>query len=101
MAVARGLPSPNGLFDILGNVSEWCYDVYYATHPDMLPERSVSAPGFRALAQYPVRGNDYVSSARMVRSANRRPASPTESMYSRGFRIAHTVDPKPAQPDPP
>jgi formylglycine-generating enzyme required for sulfatase activity len=43
------------------------------------------------MREFAVRGNDYASSARTVRSANRRFEPPKSNAYSRGFRIAHTI----------
>jgi eukaryotic-like serine/threonine-protein kinase len=89
-SVAQGYPNPAGLFDMLGNVAEWCYNIF-AVRPESQPVLFDSAPGFRAVARYPVRGNDYSSNARTLRSANRRSVYPADHAYSRGFRVAHTV----------
>ena len=53
--------------------------------------KSPDASGFATLANYAVRGNDYVSDAHMLRCANRRLGHWSENSYSRGFRIAHTI----------
>jgi serine/threonine protein kinase/formylglycine-generating enzyme required for sulfatase activity len=83
-------PNPMGLFDALGNVSEWCYGAF-AVRPGSQSLPLTMARGYLPLARYGVRGNDYTSSARMLRAANRRSALPDEFPYSRGFRIAQTV----------
>ena len=85
-------PNAFGLFDMLGNVSEWCLDVY---------SRKMSAETDAALnhrlvdrsATVVERGGGYSSSLRTIRSANRKPSLPQTSSYSIGFRIARTLDP--------
>jgi serine/threonine protein kinase/formylglycine-generating enzyme required for sulfatase activity len=96
--VAHGWPNAAGMFDMLGNVSEWCYDshVPYATHSILHPTIS----GVSSTRQFAVRGNDYSSRARMGRSANRRFQTSNDLVYSRGFRIAHTISPEERE-DPP
>jgi formylglycine-generating enzyme required for sulfatase activity/tRNA A-37 threonylcarbamoyl transferase component Bud32 len=89
-AVGSGFPNQAGLFDMLGNVAEWCYDKF-EKHPELRPERIAQARGFGALANYAIRGNEYSSDARIIRSANRRFAPSNDPNYSRGFRIAHTL----------
>ncbi len=89
-SVATGLPNAAGLFDMLGNVAEWCSS-RFDDSPGQHPEQVLKASGFSALGRYSIRGNDYGSNARMMRTANRRYAFPTDGTYSRGFRIAHTV----------
>jgi hypothetical protein len=83
-------PNPMGLFDSLGNVTEWCYDAF-ATRPGSQSFPSTMARGYSPQARYGIRGNDYSSSARMLRAANRRSVLPDDFPYSRGFRIAQTI----------
>jgi eukaryotic-like serine/threonine-protein kinase len=84
--VGQTLPNAAGLFDMMGNVCEWCLDVY-SVHPQL----RAGATGVTALKDCAVRGNDYSSSARMVRTANRRFEVTKSSGFSRGFRVAHTI----------
>jgi serine/threonine protein kinase/formylglycine-generating enzyme required for sulfatase activity len=88
--VASGLPNATGMFDMLGNVSEWCFD-RWAVRPDARWDDIAGSVGFGTLASYAARGNDYVSDPNMIRAANRRFSTWSERSYSRGFRIAHTV----------
>src|SRR5262249_39513441 len=85
-----GMPNAFGLFDVLGNVSEWCYDFYTAARESQ-PVPTIRPPGVSLIGRYVVRGNDITSSSQMLRSANRRYNRPAETTYSRGFRIAHTI----------
>src|SRR5262249_35409215 len=87
-----GITMPNdfGMFDTLGNVSEWCYDLY-AEQPRSHRPDAVKGSSLLRLNRYVVRGNDFASSARMLRAANRRFALCSDPHYSRGFRIARTI----------
>jgi hypothetical protein len=49
-SVARGIPNEAGLFDMLGNVSEWCCNIF-ADHPDSRRERVASASGFWTISR--------------------------------------------------
>jgi eukaryotic-like serine/threonine-protein kinase len=90
---AEGWPNQIGLFDTLGNVAEWCFEIH-TDDPNAPPGFLTRARGFSPIARYGVRGNDYNSSARVLRAANRRSSRPDEFFYTRGFRIAQTIPPK-------
>jgi eukaryotic-like serine/threonine-protein kinase len=84
--VGQTLPNAAGLFDMMGNVSEWCLDVYAVP-----PQLRAGASGMTPFKNCAVRGNDFFASARMIRTANRRFEVARNPHFSRGFRIAHTV----------
>jgi formylglycine-generating enzyme required for sulfatase activity len=86
--VGRKMPNGFGFFDMLGNVSELCFDIYLV-HTES--NDSFQAPGFKPFGRYAARGNNIGSLARMTRSANRRFVDTKETSYVRGFRIARTV----------
>jgi formylglycine-generating enzyme required for sulfatase activity len=113
--VGRKRPNRWGLYDMLGNVSEWCLDEYDADFYDSLPwDRPplgpVNLPGKR---QYPhvTRGGSYKSGVADCRSAARVPSTPQwnradpqepQSIWwlgpgnRVGFRIVRAVDEYPA-----
>ncbi len=94
--VGTRLPNGFGLFDLYGNVFEWCLDPagFYHTESTAISidtekkpeESSPFGEDSRIL-----RGGSFENSAVMARSANRffRPADSTG--YSNGFRIARTL----------
>jgi formylglycine-generating enzyme required for sulfatase activity len=90
---ARGAlqPNPLGLYDTVGNVFEWCWDLfgqgYYAVSPAKDP-RGPDA-GLTRVA----RGGSWASRPRNARSTQRYARSPDEPTSFIGFRLAMTVKP--------
>ncbi len=95
------LPNPFGLFDMHGNVEEWCedwYDVYLGKAPATNP-LGASAGTNRVL-----RGGAWNIRPSHSRSARRDPHSPSFRYSNSGFRVvremaALALSPKPAQPE--
>lgn len=83
--VGRKKPNPFGLYDIHGNVCEWCsdwYDVdYYATSPDTDP-MGPSNGTFRVF-----RGMSWRNPAKGCRSAARNSGDPETGTNLVGFRV--------------
>ena len=82
--VGSYLPNAWGLFDMHGNVAEWCSDWYDAAYYGKCPEQDPKGPGDGKLKV--VRGGAWNSSGVGLRSARRSGYNPTIRLGSIGFR---------------
>lgn len=109
--VGQKKPNPWGLFDMHGNVSEWCIDTYQKDYYGTLPRDKPSVNPFKPNTEirygYVVRGGSWADPPEMCRSAVRRfsvkewmrrdPQRPqsiwwmTEADFV-GFRVVRAVD---------
>jgi formylglycine-generating enzyme required for sulfatase activity len=78
--------SPNdwGLYDMHGNVYEWCWDQYKPYENAASLDGSLSSPGV-------IRGGSWTSEARFLRSANRASLNHTAKNDYVGFRVARSA----------
>ena len=82
--VGRKLPNPFGLYDMHGNVWEWCQDRFDAEFYNRSPKQD---PCNTAGGSVVCRSGSWGCNATIARSANRRGDNPDGADYSIGFRI--------------
>jgi sulfatase modifying factor 1 len=90
--VGQKLPNPWGLYDMHGNIYEWCQDWYlpYGT------EKVVSDPKGPAQGERRVLRDGAVHSPpSIIRSASRKSSRPGSRNHNRGFRVARTYSVSP------
>ncbi len=84
-SVGSKLPNGWGLFDMHGNVMEWCwdgYEKYDAKSP------AVDPTGASAVRNRVIRGGSWISPASYSRASFRNKVTPEERYNSLGFRVA-------------
>jgi len=87
-----GLKKPNafGLYDMHGNVEEWCHDYYGADYYKQSPEKDPTGPAsgsFRVL-----RGGSWSLNTRDTRSARRDRYDADYRYHNYGFRLVRELD---------
>ncbi len=85
-------PNDFGLFDMLGNAMEWCFDRFggYPEQKDKVFEDNPSTQPVEAAESRVLRGGSFNFQPSIVRSAYRSGDPPDDRLYSIGFRPART-----------
>jgi len=82
-----------GLYDMHGNVWEWCWDWYNSTYPQGTQGDPVEDPaGPGSGSRRVVRGGSWSLCAKLCRSADRGFLTPGVRAGNGGFRLARTAD---------
>jgi len=91
--VAKKLANPWGLYDMIGNVFEWCYDKFepYQSNPQVDP---VGTAGIDRVT----RGGSWDDDKRYCRAASRAPIVPQGHSHNLGFRLARGPAPRGGTP---
>jgi formylglycine-generating enzyme required for sulfatase activity len=84
--VADRIPNAWGLYDMHGNLSEWCNDLDGIYSGDITDPVGASSGSYRVF-----RGGSYGSGAKHCRSAKRHSYIPYSFDYTRGFRLVRSA----------
>ena len=88
-SIASLRPNPWGIFDLYGNVAEWCNDNYNANYYQDNPPGQ-DPPGPNSGEQKVVRGGSFIHAASSCRSSTRASAPPALKSQFIGFRVVCT-----------
>ena len=81
-------PNPNGLYDIYGNVGEWCFDYYGDYGKDVQINPAGATEGTRRI----YRGGGWNDFGKNLRSAYRAAMSQNNCAYNVGLRLVCNAD---------
>ncbi|MFN8254726.1 MAG: SUMF1/EgtB/PvdO family nonheme iron enzyme [Bacteroidales bacterium] len=83
-------PTSAGIYDIMGNLWEWCADYYDASYYKKRPRNNPAGPehgDFRV-----IRGGAWTNGPAMMRITNRNAINPNSNKINVGFRIVYDLE---------
>lgn len=83
--IMQKFPNPSGIYDMQGNVAEWCNDWYAHDYYNVSKPNNPKGPKKGDFKSY--RGGSWVNSQKMLRIKNRRAANPRSMKSTIGFRV--------------
>lgn len=84
------IPNKANVYDMSGNVSEWCLDWYKPDYYKNSSEKNPTGPEKGRLKVH--RGGSWYNTPKILRITNRRASKPVTENAVTGFRIAKSVD---------
>ena len=88
MPVGSFAPNPWGLYDMCGNVSQWCQDLYV----ENLPKDPVTDPQGQTGGSKALRGGSWIDNPQECRSAFRGGSTAPRKHALVGFRLCFNLD---------
>ena len=93
--VATRAPNALGLYDMLGNVVEWTWDVY-TPNPAKGLDPAVSSVPAGTVSRRVIRGGSWYDAPAVARAADRYGGNPWWRYGCQGFRVVRSVGPPPS-----
>ena len=89
--MAGKTPNGIGLYDMMGNVWEWCSDIYDSEYYEHSPSKDPWARHYIEDSSRVIRGGGWRSNAKNLRTTDRNNFKPTSNKFSDiGFRLARS-----------